>query len=133
MQYLGSSRKLAGFSAGMAGGVFLFHLFLERFDEIDFELLIGAGIAAAAVFAGTLVGTFAWSQIGGWLKKRRELSAAKYATVGLALALGLMGVITVGVHAYFSVGVQHEVAFWLAVSLWNAIGYGLAVAPDPRH
>lgn len=130
MQYLGSKRNVAGFSAGMAGGVFLVHLFLAWFDrDYDSEVLIVAGVAAVTVFAGTLVGTLVWSSIGRWLRTRKTPSPAASASVGAALAFALMGVITLGVHRYFSFDMPHEVAFWFAVSLWNAIGYGLAVAP----
>lgn len=128
MQYLGSRRNVAGFSAGMAGGVFLVHLFLAWLD--DSEILIEAGVAAVTVFAGTLVGTLVWSSVGRWLRTRRTPSLTASAGVGGALAFALMGVITLGVHRYFSFDIPHEVAFWFSVSLWNAIGYGLAIAPS---
>ncbi len=136
MQYLGSQRKVAAFSGGMAVGVFAFVLF-EGASEIS-GVLPDAVVAAITMFAGTLVGTLVWSSIGGWLKTRPEPPVLVSAGIGAVLAVGLAGAFAIVVHNYWGVllgeplGILHDVGFWLAISLWNSIGYGLAVSPAVR-
>lgn len=133
MQYLGSQRKVAAFSGGMAAGVFAFVLF-EGASEIR-GVLPDAVVAATTMFAGTLVGTLVWSSIGGWLKTRPAPPVLVCAGIGAVLAVAFAGAFAMVVHTYWGIllgeplGTLHDVGFWLAIALWNSIGYGLAVSP----
>ena len=135
MQYLGSKpkRKVAAFGGGMAAGVFAFVLF-EGASDIR-AVLPDAVVAALAIFTGTLVGTLVWSSIGGWLKTRPEPPVVVCAGIGAVLAVAFAGALAIGVHNYWGIllgeplGILHDVGFWLAISVWNSIGYGLAVSP----
>ncbi len=151
MQYLGSNPKwkILAFSVGMAAGVFAFHVVPAESVSEALETLPEAAVAAATIFAGTFVGILVWSSIGEWLKKRREPSALVCVGVGICLALALLGVYAIAIHNFLdgvfegittpngepsevSSGWLHDVVFWLAISLWNSVGYGLAVSPSRR-
>ena len=137
MQYLGSERGAVAFSFGMAVGIFAAHFLL---GEIDDEVLPDASIAALTVFVGTLVGILVWSRAGQRLKRREAPSHAVCVGIGVCFALALTGVIAVTVHSIqifppdnWVVGVLHDIVFWLALSLWNSVGFGLAVSPSPSR
>lgn len=138
MQYLGSKRKVAAFSGGMGAGVFAFHIVLSESASEIREILPDAAVAAITMFAGTLVGTLAWSSIGERLKARREPRTLFCVGIGAILAGALVGAFTIVVQTYWGIllgrplGTLNDVAFWLAISLWNSIGYGLAVSPAAR-
>lgn len=138
MQYLGSKRKVAAFCGGMGAGVFAFHVVLSGGTSEVLEILPDAVVAAVTVCVGTLVGTLVWSSIGEWLKTRPEPSVLVCVGAGTLLAGGLAGALAIVVHNYWGVllgeplGTLHDIGFWLAISLWNSIGYGLAVSPTLR-
>ena len=168
MQYLGSrpKRKVAALSAGMATGVFAFHVVPTESVSEALEILPEAAVAAATIFAGTFVGVLVWSAVGAWLKKRREPGSLVCIGVGICLALALLGVYAMAIHNFLDsvfAGISiappvppsptfdqgslttpsgapsevlsrwlHDIGFWLAISLWISIGYGLAVSPAVR-
>ena len=138
MQYLGSRRKVAAFSAGTAAGVFGFQFVLAESVAQVLEILPDAAVAGATMFAGTFVGILVWSSIGAWLKRRKEPKVPVCVGTGVLLAVGFSGAFTIVVQSYWGtllgdpLGTLHDVAFWLAISLWNSIGYGLAVSPAVR-
>ena len=137
MQYLGSRRKVVAFGAGIAAGILVYRVFIDR----------GGGnlipVAAALVaFVGTVVGMLGWSLIGEHLKRRRAPGAAAGFGIGICLALLFFGFLHLAVHHYFGIlfsflpdgeAIRHEIMFWLTVSVWNSLGYGLAVSPAAPH
>ena len=135
MQYLGSERNAVAFAFGVAACMFGVSFFDLSRDETILSMAAGA-----AVFAGTAVGTLVWARVGAWLKRRRPPVPVSCSGIGIGVGLVFFVVMAVATRSFVNLiwaDAQtsvwlHWMIFWLSVSLWNSLGYGLALSPVPQ-